>query len=71
MQCGIFKAISKKHFRSSRSVKRIIAIEAQLYFLGLVGQYSDFITCIELLPCISFFHMALKRLPYWTTRKQV
>ena len=26
----------KKHFRYSRFVKRIIAIEAQLYFLGLV-----------------------------------
>ena len=27
----------KKHFRYSRFIKRIIAIEAQLYFLGLVG----------------------------------
>ena len=29
--------ISKKHFLYSQFVKRIIAIEAQLYFLGLVG----------------------------------
>ena len=36
MQCGIFNAISKKNFRYSRFVKRIIAIEAQLYFLDLV-----------------------------------
>ena len=37
VQCGIFNAISKKHFRYSRFVKRRIAIEAQLYFVGLVG----------------------------------
>ena len=37
VQCGIFNAISKKNFRYSRFVKRIIAIEAQLYFLGLVN----------------------------------
>ena len=37
MQCEIFNAISKKHFRYSQFVKRIIAIEAQLYFLGFVG----------------------------------
>ena len=35
--CGYSNAISKKHFRYSRFVKRIIAIEAQLYFLDLVG----------------------------------
>ena len=39
MRCSveIFNNISEKHFRYSRFVKRIIAIEAQLYFLGLVG----------------------------------
>ena len=37
VQCGMFNAISKKHFRYSQFVKRIIAIEAQLHFLGLVG----------------------------------
>ena len=37
MQCKILNAISRKHFRYSLFVKRIIAIEAQLYFLGLVG----------------------------------
>ena len=37
VQCGIFNAISKKHTHYSQLVKRIIAIEAQLYFLGLVG----------------------------------
>ena len=35
--CGYFNAISEKHLRYSLFVKRIIAIEAQLYFLGLVG----------------------------------
>ena len=35
--CGYFNAISEKHLRCSLFVKRIIAIEAQLYFLGLVG----------------------------------
>ena len=34
---GIFNAISEKHFRYSRFAKRIIAKEAQLYFLSLVG----------------------------------
>ena len=34
--CGYFNAISEKHLRYSLFVKRIIAIEAQLYFLGLV-----------------------------------
>ena len=34
--CGYFNAISKKHLRYSLFVKRIIAIEAQLYVLGLV-----------------------------------
>ena len=37
MQCEFFNAISKKNFRYSQLAKRIIAIEAQLYFLGLVG----------------------------------
>ena len=37
VQCGIFNAISKKNFCYSRFVKRIIAIEAQRYFPGLVG----------------------------------
>ena len=31
-----FNAISEKHLRYSLFVKRISAIEAQLYFLGLV-----------------------------------
>ena len=35
--CGYFNAISEKHLRYSLFVKGIIAIEAQLYFLGLVG----------------------------------
>ena len=35
--CGYFNAISEKHLRYSLFVERIIAIEAQLYFLGLVG----------------------------------
>ena len=35
--CGYFNAISEKRFLYSLFVKRIIAIEAQLYFLGLVG----------------------------------
>ena len=35
--CGYFNAISEEHLRYSLFVKRIIAIEAQLYFLGLVG----------------------------------
>ena len=35
--CEYFNAISEKHLRYSLLVKRIIAIEAQLYFLGLVG----------------------------------
>ena len=35
--CGYFSAISKKYLRYSLFVKRIIAIEAQLYFLDLVG----------------------------------
>ena len=34
--CGYFNAFSKKHLCYSVFVKRIIAIEAQLYFLGLV-----------------------------------
>ena len=35
----ILIAISKKHLHYSLFTKRIIAIEAQLYFLGLVGLY--------------------------------
>ena len=35
--CGYFNAISEKRLLYSLYVKRIIAIEAQLYFLGLVG----------------------------------
>ena len=34
---GYFSAISKKHLLYSLFVKRIIAIESQLYLLGLVG----------------------------------
>ena len=34
---GYFNAISEKHLPYSLFVKRIIAIEAQLDFLGLVG----------------------------------
>ena len=34
--CGYFHAISEKLLLYSLFVKRIIAIEAQLYFLGLV-----------------------------------
>ena len=34
---GYFNAIFEKHLCYSLFVKRIIAIEAQLYFLGLVG----------------------------------
>ena len=41
--CRYFNAISKKHLRYSLFVKRIIAIEAQLYFLGLVRQKKDII----------------------------
>ena len=33
----ILIAVSEKHLHHSLFVKRIIAIEAQLYFLGLVG----------------------------------
>ena len=33
----ILTAVSKKHLHYSLFVKRIVAIEAQLYFLGLVG----------------------------------
>ena len=36
--CGYFNAISEKHLRYSLFVKRIIAIEVQLYFLA----WSDF-----------------------------
>ena len=36
----ILIAISEKHLLYSLFVKRIIAIEAQLYFLGLVGLKS-------------------------------
>ena len=32
--CGYFNAISEKHLRYSLFVKRIIVIEAKLYFLG-------------------------------------
>ena len=39
--CGYFNAISEKHLLYSLFVKRIIAIEAQLYFLGL-GQTIAF-----------------------------
>ena len=35
--CGYFNAISEKRLLYSLFFKRIIAIEAQLYFLGLVG----------------------------------
>ena len=43
MRCsvGIFNAISEKHFRYSRFVKRIIAIEAQLYFWAWLD-YSNY-----------------------------
>ena len=34
-QCGYFNAISENRLRYSLFVKRIIAIEAQLYFFGL------------------------------------
>ena len=42
--CGYFNAFSKKHPRYSLFVKRIIAIEAQLHFLGLVRLQIE--TCI-------------------------
>ena len=35
--CGYFKAVSEKCLLYALFVKRIIAFEAQLYFLGLVG----------------------------------
>ena len=54
MQCGIFNAISKKHFRYSRFVKRIIAIEALLYFLGLVGPYEPGLNSPEGVEKISY-----------------
>ena len=47
----ILIAISEKHLHYSLFVKRIIAIEAQLYFLGLVGlclQCLHFTTAIVL-----------------------
>ena len=37
MQAVCLNAILKKHFRYSQFVKSLIAIEVQLYFLGLVG----------------------------------
>ena len=43
--CGYFNAISEKHLRYSLFVKRIIAIEAQLYFLGLA--WSDYNTAMD------------------------
>ena len=39
--CEYFNAISEKHLRYSLFFKRIIAIEAQLYFLGLVRLYKQ------------------------------
>ena len=35
----MFNVMSRKHFRCSQFVKRIIAIEVQLYFLGLQRFY--------------------------------
>ena len=37
MRCKILNDISRKHFRYSLFVQGKIAIEPQLYFLGLVG----------------------------------
>ena len=37
MGSKILNAILRKHFHYSLFVKRIIAVEAQLYFLGLAG----------------------------------
>ena len=37
MWCKILNAISRKHFLYSLFLKGIVAIEPQLYFLGLVG----------------------------------
>ena len=45
----ILIAISEKHLHYSLFVKRIIAVEAQLHFLGLVGRATSltyFITCV-------------------------
>ena len=45
----ILIAISEKHLHYSLFVKRIIAIEAQPYFLGLVGLYLLFLVWCFLL----------------------
>ena len=41
-RADILVAISEKHFHYSLFVKRIIAIEAQLYFLGLIRLYRTY-----------------------------
>ena len=79
--CGYFKAFSKKHLRYSLFVKRIIAIEAQLYFFGLgqtiewrfnisIGVSSDHsqLRCTGLLEVISM--RAINWISQYTSRSK-